>query len=579
MSFITIHSKKRLNAYTRAILKIALAAPLLANAITCVDNGDGTWTCSGEGMPGTVFDPLTGITSCTNCVNMSPSACLEFKNGLYTALGVLTNDILSAYNESQLIRNLAVDFKAKWLNFPDSYLPNSFGNNGLPSSYCYNFLYQLQLTYQSFTDLPEVNYLNSLDLSSRSAFDSISNSIYFHVTGFSSDTTFGSNKGGVVATYFYSYFHSVHQFLNQIILPQVNSYETRSDNIGTILLSTLDITSLMSSAASTLNCDTCQLSSGSSSSSGSSGSSTYNCPECLKTLLQEISSKVSTIQQQLTSANTSLSSIVNVNTQCKTIQEELLEKFKSYSETVEQNLNALSNLVYRIDDYVETDQKQLLQNINQAVIVLSNDVDSVQKRFFTLANKSLSFGSVGDTDPLTLSDSSDMVQTASNVIKELSFTSSTYKQYDWFSRIEMLLLHIAGVGAQQEFQQVSQQQLDNMKTAGQSLANSFSPSAVQGSANTVLSSTRQFVTNVQNLYPSGNPVSEVVLLQEGSWISDQPLKFTPPTGIQNYCHLTMRVIWSCLGLVLFVKFFAISWVSTLKVLKWYLDWLMKMFLK
>lgn len=115
---------------------------LAFGAVECHPNGDGTWTCSGEGSSyqPTIVTNVVGV--CTNCVAMSPEECQEIKS----LIRAKSNSIL--YNLSDLLmhRSFVVE-SVSYLREEGEYFADS-----VPSS----------VPFMEDTLYPELDYVQTV---------------------------------------------------------------------------------------------------------------------------------------------------------------------------------------------------------------------------------------------------------------------------------------------------------------------------------------------------------------------------------------------------------------------------------
>lgn len=315
---------------------------------------------------------------------------------------------------------------------------------------------------------------------------------------------------------------------------------------------------------------------------GSSTSTHCLCTEQyngLKNLLSEISYTLSAIDSRIS--------------QISEVQNDIKDILDDFASNVDSLLNSLDETVSRIDDYLSGDQKNILEyiltnvvvcsvalqdidvkNIERALFVISNDVDNVQKKWFQ--RNAAATGLNLDGQPL------QNVQISSNVLASVfgnGFDESTYQQYNWFARVELLLAQIAGLGSSEIKNTISDSSLNDIKNASDTLSESFVPStSLQSNVHSLSSSLTSFSSSLVNFWPNSSPnTSGVQFLPSNTLFYPDGLSVHVPIDVQNYCHYSTTLIISVIALVVAVRMSVFAFSVTFKLLSWYFDTLIKMF--
>lgn len=259
---------------------ILLFVPFLAfGSVRCTDNGNGTWTCFGDsgGSGGsTIVTNIVGV--CTNCIQMTPAQCEQYKAYMYNAIDECLNYAILTTGDVEY----AVGTLSSVVDEGDGF--NSFNSgwtmNSLTNSYQYPYVWWRK----SGTDTVKIMQLVSAN-------------------------------------------NSIYNYYNDGVRPSVNDSLGVLSFAQSLLEVQIDILNSISNNVSMLNCNECTASFGGDTGGGGDGggSSSSSCPcsSYLATLtdkldevrikVNEIAGNVSSILKYVKSISSSVSYIATNN--------------------------------------------------------------------------------------------------------------------------------------------------------------------------------------------------------------------------------------------------------------------------
>lgn len=108
------------------------SAALLFADVICIENGDGSWTCSGFGQGNIIITNVVG--TCTNCVGVTPQFCQNFKDRIMETCDYIHDNILNDIDSSarqaisrlSYITNELSSFRQVTGNQSISYMQNNY---------------------------------------------------------------------------------------------------------------------------------------------------------------------------------------------------------------------------------------------------------------------------------------------------------------------------------------------------------------------------------------------------------------------------------------------------------------------
>lgn len=523
---------------------------LLLAQIVCVDNGDGTWTCRGEGYPGVTTND-TGGTVCTNCVNMSPADCQSKRQALINLGNEIQNlsDTLGyAFQDTIGFTYGQISLYQSFTDFPWGFdFSNSSPNAGVSivreilgdSSAAFNVNNANQsasIVYTAFNLSPQVasNFISSV---SSKTFTSGN-----FITGFP-----------VYVWDIASLWHGSYQ-MGQSALAALRSIYgdllTEQNLNQQILFKSYDVIS----RAESITCEPCQLSAGDGG--GGSGVQT-GCLECYLVFLRRY-------QEQLDHLNDQTAATTNI----------LYQILGSVNSALGY-LPSISNHVARIDDYLWTDQSNKLANVESAIIVISNNIDSIQKYYYHTFSNASDISSGVYYDPQD-GHPQDFEQVVSNVFySPRGFDLDFYQKFSWFERVEMLLAEISGVLSPGIADSpVSDSQYEDIVSNARGLNELAGDIDSSGeSVETVGQSLVALGRSIGGIFNTGS--SSMVLIE--NWIGGDALVLTPDNTVVQGCRVVFSLIWSVLACVVMWRLLVSAWYVVVDVARWFCNWFPKIY--
>lgn len=524
-----------------------LFAFLLFAQVVCVDNGDGSWTCSG-GFPG-VSTNAQGQATCTNCVNMTPQQCRDIKESLEYRSDRVVSDTETFRTKVYDLINYTEDHKSDFERFTDC-------------PYAFNFVSTSPTTPGSVSAL--------VTGSSSVTATNLNNAASILVDGFNSSSqvvdgfldpvvsrTFNTSQAQSFVSYCWnvaSQWHSSYQ-VAQSVVPVFNQQISDLNSIRSLADSVVDDVYSIRSSVPEITCESCVMSSGGDDSSPGVDA---GCAECYLVFLRRY-------EEQLDLLNAQVQVLTNV--QASILQQ--VENISFY-------LPAFSNNLQRIDDYLWTDQSNKLANVEAAIIVISNNIDSIQRYYFhSFSNASdITSGDYGAGSP-------SMEEVFHSIFKPNDhggFQLSEYQKYDWFRRIELQLSQISGIFSETNVDSLSDSDYNSMKDAVENFEDlSDGVSSSGGSVISVGSSLRSAAQTIGSIFPSSAPLGEITLLEARYWIGDTDLVLRTDFQVVSFCRALFGLIWvtlACVGLWLLLSR---SWVILFDIARWFCNWFPKIF--
>lgn len=448
----------------------------LLAALICTENADGTWTCSSDGPSvgpdsGIVVDP-SGSYVCTNCTAISSNECERIKHMVMSNCDAI---VTAALNTRGYARDLEDQIQS------------------------------LVTTFSAFTDCP-YHYSNSQsDLNSQPGFDSSLSSISLRNedlwnkmdSAWQTSPNFAVvNVSTVPPSSFVNYLSMVRSVDHLVGLWQSsfavaqNSIQQLTNALATIqgvyngtYRSEATATDLYLQVRDTVSCAPCTL--GSSSGGGGGSGSQTGCLDCYLNHLSRMDSNLDSINDALQAL--------------KPQMETYMIRVRS---VIERNfdipLSSLSNLVSRIDDYLQIDQQQYLTTINAAVSSMTNQVhyfdDYILADFYK--------------------DHLDQEFDINQAIAEIpEGGGDTWENLTWFSRVEALLGAAAGFGTSSPSDEVDSSILNDYDQALGDVEADSSGIEARQSITTVFESLGD-VLEVFNIFEGVSEPSEIFLLRD-----------------------------------------------------------------
>lgn len=520
--------------------------PLFLAQVVCVDNGDGSWTCTGSGIPG-VTTNAQGQATCTNCVNMSPAECREKRNSLITDLSNLEIDLQGlvsfASEKAGEVGMMADDFRG-FTDYPHSYYGSTYSASNL----------------QSF--LASVTGSSGNNASNRQA--AVTQLVYEYNDSDNSDYTgdyympssFSANDAWATHQGVYGFWHGSYMVGSQVApaLDRASSALGQCAQQANSMQS--DVVSILSTAES-INCAPCVLGDG----DGGGGSGTQvGCLECYLVFLRRYT-------EQLDLLNVQVSALTN-------IQMRILSEVKDINSI----LPSISNHVGRIDDYLWTDQSNMLANVEAAIIVISNNVDTIQQYYFhTFSNASdISMGVYAGKDT---GREMSFAEAYSNVFhygtEGKDFNENDYIKLDWFRRVELLLTEISGVfNTSIDDEAISDTQYEDMMNKAQQLGDLSGD--IDSSGDGVKSVGQSLVglgRSIGGIFNTGS--SSMVLIE--NWIGGESLVLSPDNTVVQGCRVVFSLIWSVMACVIMWKLLVSAWYVVVDIARWFCTWFPKIY--
>lgn len=524
---------------------------LLFAQVVCVDNGDGSWTCSG-GIPGVSTNEM-GQATCTNCVNMTPQQCRDIKESLEYRSNRVVSDVETFRTKVYDLINYTEDHKSQFERFTDypySYTGPTFSIPNLQS-------FLLSVTGSSS------NTIANRTAAATSLVSDYNNSANSDMAGdYDMPSSFSSNID-TWATYLgvYSLWHGSYQ-IAQSVVPVFNQQIDDLNSIRSLADSVVDDAYSIRSSVSEITCESCVMSSGGDDSSPGGDDSSpgvdAGCAECYLVFLRRYEEQLDLLNAQVQVLTNVQASILNQ-----------VENISSY-------LPAFSNNLQRIDDYLWTDQSNMLASVESSIIVISNNIDSIQRYYFhTFSNASdITSGDYGSGSP-------SMEEVFHSIFKpkdQGGFQLSEYQKYDWFRRIELQLSQISGIFSETNVESLSDSDYNLMKNAVENFEDlSDEVSTTGGSVVSVGSSLRSAAQTIGSIFPSSAPPGEITLLESQYWIGDTDLVLRTDFQVVSFCRALFGLIWvtlACVGLWLLLSR---SWVVLFDIVRWFCNWFPKIF--
>lgn len=520
--------------------------PLVLAAIVCVDNGDGTWTCSGDSDYEGVTTNETGGTVCTNCVNMTPAECQSKKQALIdlgNQIQQLSDTLGYAFHDTI---GFTYDQISAYRAFTDYPYTMDF-NNPQPSAntYAYSILGVSTIT----------NNNQFLEAVRKLITEWTATTNYYVVQ--SSPVVPTSATRATVNTWIFevsSLWHGSFQLAQSAIATLESIYGDllNEQNLNQqVLTKSYDVIS----RAESITCSPCQLSDGSSG--GGSGVQT-GCLECYLVFLRRY-------QEQLDHLNDQTAATTNI-----------LNQILGSVNSGLGYLGSISNHVARIDDYLWTDQSNKLANVEQAIIVISNNIDSIQKYYYHTFSNASDISSGVYYDP-GVGNPQDFEQVLNNVFNNpQGFDLDLYQKFSWFERVEMLLADIAGIASSTNPSSLSDQSIDQVTSAAQRFE-SLSDLPSQGAASIMSNgrSLQNLSSQISGLFPS--QPSSIVLLEARYWIGDTDLTLNVDSSIVQFSRVITGLIWTVVAAIVFWLILSRGWIVLVDVAKFFVNWFPKIF--
>lgn len=527
---------------------------LILAAVTCVDNGDGTWTCSGDGYAGITTNGI-GQAVCTNCVNMTPENCSNLVEQLTYQSSTLMTNVDDLRDKIYDLIQLTDDYRTQLQSFTD---------------FPWNFNYSSPVDQSDGSDAA---LASSILGSSVSTADDYYNAYVSLVSSWQATVNYSYVNAspvplsGNTATIARRYFRNG---ANEVAGLWHASYEVAQSLIPVFTSQLGDLNSARSLADASLNnaqsiyfsarsitCDPCQMVTGDGGGQGVEA----GCLECYLVFLRRF-------QAQFDDMVTHLVSLTNTQT-----------KILSQVSTISSYMPVFSNMVQRIDDYLWTDQSNKLANVEAAIIVISNNVDNIQKFYYTTFSNASDVANGVYFDPVD-GPPENFQQVLNTVFNspdnQNSFDVSKYQRLDWFRRIELLLGDIAGLSAISNPASVSDSAISSVNSAVENLENlSDLPGEGSSSLMTNGEALKGLSQSIAGIFPS-SPQS-ITLLEARYWIGDTDLTLNVDSTVVQFARTITGLIWTIFAAVALWLLLVRSWIVLVDLAKFFVDWLPKIF--
>lgn len=527
---------------------------VVGGGVTCTDNGDGTWTCRGSGYQFPTNE--MGQATCTNCVAMSPSECQNFKSSVLSYCDTIDYDLSNLSTDIGNVFDLCITNSSKYYSFTDwpySAIPDTTSNSwadsllpeltGSSQNSSTNWLQAVLNLVSLFNSSPQV--LSGVLPPSPSLSGSVNKSIFIRH-----------------ALSVYGFWHASYLVAQQAMV-DFNQVSYAVEPLKYTVQSISNDTDYVRSEVNRVTCSTCVLGSGDGDSSGGGSGSNVGCLECYLVFLRRFQASLETIEDKVSSIK---STVDNID---RTVA-------SGFSDLVS-GVGTLTNIATRIDDYLHSDQSNMLYTVQQAVVVISNNVDSIQRYFFnTFSNASDIASGSYDSRQLTMEEVFNSIFLPKD---QGGFQLSEYEKYDWFRRIELQLSQISGIFSDESIDDgVSDSELDSMKDSADGFQDlSSSASSTGESIVSVGSSLRSAAHSIGNIFPSSAPPGEITLLASQYWIGDTDLVLRTDFQIVSFCRSLFGLIWVTLACVALWLLLSSFWVVFFDIARWFCNWFPKIF--
>lgn len=523
--------------------------PLILAAIVCVDNGDGSWTCSGDSDYEGVTTNETGGTVCTNCVNMTPAECQSKKQALIdlgNQIQQLSDTLGYAFQSTIGFTYDQIDAYRSFTDFPWSMIYNQpYSDVSLDPV---GFLVGVSSpTLQDYNNAISILF-NAWHTSTNNSIVNVSFTTYTGSTANGARSFLNRRYNEISGLWHGSYMlaQSAISTLQAIYGDLLNEQSLNQQ----ILFKSYDVVS----RAESITCAPCQLSDGEG---GGSGVQT-GCLECYLVFLRRYQEQLDHLNDQTAATTNILNNILgSVNSGL------------GY-------LGSISNHVARIDDYLWTDQSNKLANVEQAIIVISNNIDSIQKYYYHTFSNASDISSGVYYDP-GVGNPQDFEQVLNNVFNNpQGFDLDLYQKFSWFERVEMLLADIAGIASSTNPSSLSDQSIDQVTSAAQRFE-SLSDLPSQGAASIMSNgrSLQNLSSQISGLFPS--QPSSIVLLEARYWIGDADLTLNVDSSIVQFSRVITGLIWTVVSAIVFWLILSRGWIVLVDVAKFFVNWFPKIF--
>lgn len=520
-----------------------LSLSLLAGVV-CIQQNDATWVCSGsvDVPPAEVITNIldgTGIVIsndvgvCTNCISVTPQACEDFKemftsynNTLLYTLADLEHSLFESYLDIQ-----------SFIDEGKTFTYNSYVSSQKPPEYA-----SMQ---EWITSQPQYAYYIN------------------YVLGNSYNTLVG---GGVN--------NSIYVYFNERVLPFL---EDLSDSIDNNLNNLYPLEGQVSAFSryvdSTIHCEACTIPlkfDDTGGGGGGDGDSGGGCPckeqfEALKQVLLDMAGDVWSLTY----------SVEDIKGYLDSIHSTLADGFgkvHNYQEKSNLLLGSISNTVYRLDSYVQTDLDEMVRELGfltsntfEKVSHIADTLDKFGEDFFEQFVYANEF-----KDKKGAAGVNSLVDVQTNFVSE-----GEYRNLPWFLRMELLLLKLVhpfedddSFGASDSQQDEANELVNDLKE----LDPSEKVESFKQETGTVLDNLKSTVRNVAGVFDVASLPPSVELMHQGEWIGDSPLVLNVDPYIADNSRLIFGLVWSCLALFLFVK----VWLGVVRIVLPVFDFIRKL---
>ena len=376
------------------LLGVAACTPVLAGVV-CVQNSDGTWTCSGDGNFDPEHDPhvVTNVVGvCTNCISISPEECQQLKSHILD----VTDD---AWNSAWSLRDTLLQSQSildDVISEGDSFEAKNY--NGSTN------------TFLTVRLSPQWGYTKNRGNNSKP----------------------GSLDAGSAAV------NSIANYYNEGVRPALSFVR---DNLSS-MESDLDVVigsvdHLYNFVNENVDCQACTASfdGPSSTTNTPSGGGSSTCPDCpckeqmeaLQNLLKD------DFLPRIKKIDANVAQLTN-----------LITIAKNQLDVTKQGFHNTTNLLNRLDDYVLDDFSNKVVQLNLDVnFIASNLAAKVRGLFINDQYSNSTFYVAKDNIKVI-----DIEHLHEQLITEndtgRSFDWEEYKDLTWFERIEYMLLNLGG---------------------------------------------------------------------------------------------------------------------------------------
>lgn len=460
---------------------------LLLAALICTENADGTWTCSSDGPSldpdsGIVIDP-EGNYTCTNCIAISSNECDRIKSMVISNCDEIIGATLDTRGYATNLREQLQSLLTTFSNFEEC-------------------------PYHYSSDTGDITNQPGFDSSFETSTDKYEDLWNKMVSAWESSPNYGIVAIQAVPPESYS-VRNMWKSVNYLVGLWQASYavaQNTTNQLNRALSTIQDVINgtrraqssaedIYTQTLDSVTCAPCTL--GSSTGGGGGSGSQTGCLDCYLNYLSSMDSNLDSINDALQALKPQLETYI---TRVRSVIERNFDT----------PLSSLSNLVSRIDDYLQIDQQQNLITIKEAVISMTNQVHYFDD--YILA----------DLYKDHLDQQFDMNQAISEIPEG---GGDTWDNLTWFSRVEALLGSVAGFGSSISSDEVDSSILDDYDQAMGVVESDSSGNEARQSITTVFESLED-VLNAFNIFEGVSEPSQIFLLDR----ADLPLHSSSDTA-------------------------------------------------